>query len=94
MSPALKASVEIDPDVNERLEKLAASRHRKPDRLLKEAVEQYVEREEKRDSLLQDARRSLDEYQATGLHVTGDEVIAWLQTWGDEDEKAPPECRR
>ncbi|MBB3612841.1 CopG family transcriptional regulator [Rhizobium sp. BK602] len=94
MSSALKASVEIDPDVNERLEKLAASRHRQPARLLKEAVEQYVEREEKRDTLLRDARLSLDEYQATGLHVTGDEVIAWLETWGDEDEKAPPECHR
>ncbi|MGY5807324.1 CopG family ribbon-helix-helix protein [Rhizobium sp. LEGMi198b] len=94
MSPALKASVEIDPDVNERLQKLAASRHRKPDRLLNEAVRQYVEREEKRDSLLQDVRRSLDDYQATSLHVTGDEVIAWLETWGDDDEKAPPECHR
>ncbi|NTF85641.1 CopG family transcriptional regulator [Agrobacterium rhizogenes] len=94
MSSALKASVKIDLEVNERLEKLAASRRRQPDLLLKEAVEQYVDREEKRDSLLRDGRLSLDEYEATGLHVTGDEVIAWLETWGDEDEKAPPECHR
>ena len=54
MPSAVKAHIEIDPEVNERLQKLAASRHRQPDRLLREAVEQYVEREEKRDALWRD----------------------------------------
>ena len=92
MSSALKASVEIDPDVNERLEKLAASRHRQPDRLLKEAVEQYVDREEKRESFRQDTLRAWEEYRSTGMHLTGEEVEAWLQQLEDGSDVEPPAC--
>ena len=31
-----------------------------------------------------------NDYQETGLHVSGDEVIAWLDTWGEEVEQAAP----
>ncbi|AYG57622.1 CopG family ribbon-helix-helix protein [Rhizobium jaguaris] len=92
MSRALKASVEIDPDVNERLEKLAASRHRRPDLLLKEAVEQYVEREEKRESFRQDTLHAWEEYQKTGLHLTAEEVEEWLQQLEDGHDIEPPAC--
>ena len=92
MSSALKASVEIDPDVNERLEKLAASRHRQPARLLKEAVEQYVEREEKRESFRQDTLRAWEEYRLTGMHLTGEEVEEWLRQLEDGNDVEPPAC--
>jgi predicted transcriptional regulator len=32
------------------------------------------------------------EYQETGLHLTADEVNAWLRTWGTEADMEPPEC--
>ena len=51
---------------------------------------QYVEREEKRVSFRQDAINAWNEYQETGLHVSDDEVIAWLDTWGEEIENAAP----
>ena len=45
-----------------------------------------------RESLKQEAIASWTAYQATGLHLTGDEVAAWLKTWDAEAEAAPPEC--
>jgi predicted transcriptional regulator len=32
-------------------------------------------------------------YQETGLHVTGEEVMKWVASWGTTDELPPPECR-
>ncbi|OWV81793.1 CopG family transcriptional regulator [Rhizobium sp. R634] len=50
---------------------------------------QYVEREEKRETL-----DAWDEFQATGRHVTGDEVANWLSTWGTDEELPTPECHK
>lgn len=50
--------------------------------------------EEKREQLRRDALLAWDEYQENGLHVSGDEVIAWLKTWGEEDEQDAPICHR
>lgn len=58
------------------------------------AIEQYVEREECRETFRQEILKAWDEYQEIGLHVTGDEVIAWLETWGEENEKVVPVCHK
>ena len=59
---------------------------------MREAIRQYVEREERREAFRQDAVSAWNEYQETGLHVTGDEIVAWLDRWGEQDEKATPSC--
>jgi predicted transcriptional regulator len=45
---------------------------------MREAIEQYVEREERREQLRHDAAAAWTEYQATGQHVTREEADAWL----------------
>ncbi|WP_187362498.1 CopG family ribbon-helix-helix protein [Massilia rubra] len=85
-------SVKLDPDTRARLERLAESRRRTPHWMLREAVAQYVVREEKRDSFRQDMVTAWEEYQATGLHVTADEADAWLKSLEDGNEIEPPEC--
>jgi len=49
-------------------------------------------REEARQSFKQEALASWAAYQATGRHVTGQEVRAWLDTWGTNEERPVPEC--
>lgn len=34
------------------------------------------------------------EYQKTGLHVTGEDVLSWLDTWGTDEEEPPPVCHK
>lgn len=40
----------------------------------------------------QEAVNSWLEFQKTGLHLTGEEVWRWLDTWGTENESTVPEC--
>ncbi len=78
MSAPRKTSLKLDTDIKTRLERLAEARRRSADWLMREAIEQYIEREERRDSLRQDALAAWAAYQATGLHVTAEEADNWL----------------
>jgi predicted transcriptional regulator len=85
-------SLKLDEATKARLQRLAAARQRSPHWLMREAVEQYVEREEKREQLRQDALAAWAEYQATGLHVTAEEADAWLARLEAGQGGAAPEC--
>jgi len=59
---------------------------------MREAVEQYVEREEKREQLRQDALAAWNHYQATSLHVTAEEADSWLEKLEKRENPPTPEC--
>ena len=71
-------SLKLDTDIKARLQRLARARRRSSHWLMREAIEQYVEREEQREQLRQDALAAWVEYQTTGQHVTAAEADAWL----------------
>ncbi len=77
-----------------RLERLADARHRSPHWLMREAIAEYVEREEKRQEMRKQAVAAWEELQSTGLHATEQEVSAWLESWGTDDELPPPEWHK
>ena len=79
-------AVKIDPEMRERMKRLAARRRRTQHWLIRE----YVEREKARDAFLRRAREAWVEYRDTGLHASGEEVPAWLDTWGEDSETAAP----
>lgn len=85
-------TIKIDADTKERMKRLAEARHRTPHWLILDAIRQYVDREEKREAFRQDGIRAWDEYQATGLHVTQDEVDAWLGKLEAGQDAEPPAC--
>jgi len=85
-------SVKLDDDLKNRLQQIATTSRRSPHWIMREAIEQYVQREEARVSFLQEAQASWEEYQATGQHLTGEEVRKWLSTWGTETETEVPAC--
>ena len=45
---------------------------------MREAIYQYVDREEKREAFRQDALQAWEAFRATGQHVTADQADAWL----------------
>ncbi len=92
-TPLLRpVSIKLEQVEHDRLKSLADARHRKPHFLMKEAIKQYLDREEARESFKQEALASWREYQETGLHLAGQEVTQWLETWGTDQEKAAPVC--
>lgn len=89
---ARPVAIKVDPDLKERVNRLASARHRTPHWLMHEAIHQYVEREEKREALRQDALNAWNEYQVTGLHVTGEMADDWLAELEAGADVEPPEC--
>lgn len=89
-----KLVIQIDPDTRRRLERLAVTRQQSAQKLLQDAIQDYVGRAEMREAFHQDGIQAWNDYQTTGLHVTGDEVIAWLATWGELDELPAPACHK
>ncbi len=88
----MATSLKIDDTLKRRVQQLASQRRRSPHWIMLEAIQQYVEREEARESFKQEALASWAAYQETGRHLSGEEVRTWLTTWGTEDERAMPEC--
>ena len=88
----MATSIKIDDALKTRVQHLADLRRRSAHWIMREAIAQYVEREEARESLKHEAAAAWAAYQETGRHLTGQEVRAWLNTWGTEAEADPPEC--
>lgn len=88
----MATSIKIDDELKGRVQHLAGLRQRSPHWIMREAIAQYVEREEARERFMQEALASWTAYQETGRHLTGEEVRTWLKTWGAEAETALPEC--
>ncbi|WP_075881409.1 CopG family ribbon-helix-helix protein [Vreelandella massiliensis] len=91
---AKPTSIKLDDALKERVQHLAEARQRSAHWLMRDAIEQYIEREERREAFKQDTLKAWEEYQATGLHVTADEVEQWLVSWGKDDEVSAPTCHR
>jgi predicted transcriptional regulator len=91
---ASPTSLKLDDELKSRVQHLAEARRRSSHWIMREAIAQYVEREEKREALRQQTLDAWDEFQATGRHVTGDEVEKWLSSWGTDDELPAPECHK
>jgi predicted transcriptional regulator len=85
-------SLKLDPATEERVRRLASARRRSPRWIMCEAVEQYVEREQKREQFKQDALAAWTHYESTGLHVTASEADAWLAKLEAGKNAAPPKC--
>ena len=86
-------SLKLDVEIKERVRRLASARRRSPHWVMREAIEEYVEREEKREQFRQDALVAWAHYQTTGLHVTAEEADAWLAKQEAGKDSAPPKCR-
>jgi predicted transcriptional regulator len=85
-------TVRLDAPMCERIDALAENRKRTRHWMIGEAVREYVEREEAREALRKAALESWQDYEETGLHVTGDEIIQWVESWGTENEREAPAC--
>jgi predicted transcriptional regulator len=83
-------SLRLDAATRSRLQRLAAARHHPADRLVREAIEQYLEREETRENVRRDVVNAWTEYQTTGQHLTAAEVDAWLVRLEAGEDAEPP----
>ena len=88
----MATSVKLDDDLKSRIQHLAEARDRSSHWIMRAAIRDYVEREEKRESFKQDALRAWEAYQENGLHLTLEEADAWLAKLEAGQDEEIPKC--
>jgi len=81
--------VKLDVSLKKRLKAIGDKQDRSIHYLMKKAVEEFVEKEEQADALKQETLSSWEQA-VNGETVSNDEVMAWLDTWGTENETEAP----
>ena len=89
---AAPLSLKLTPLSRQRLRDLAEQQRRPAHALAREAIEAYLEKQEEAFRRNQVADASWRHYQDTGLHVTGDEAVAWIKSWGTPSQLPKPVC--
>lgn len=89
---AISTSIKLDPATKDRVQRLASARQRTPHWVMKEAIEQYVAREESREEFRKDALKVWEDYQESGLHITLEEADKWLAELEAGNDVEPPAC--
>ena len=92
MAASGTTSVKLDDATKDRVKRLASIKQRSTHWLMREAIEQYVAREERQEQQRQAAFAAWEEYRTTGLHVTAEEADAWLAKLEAGEDAEPPEC--
>ena len=85
-------ALRLEPTLKHRAEALAAAEQRTFSAVVRDALQMYLGQREAEQAEIREAMASWNEYQQSGQHVTGDEMSAWLRTWGTDHESEPPAC--
>ncbi len=93
-APVVPVSVKLGADDRARLGALATSRKRSSHYLMREAVREYLTREEARQSFRDEAEEAWRDYKETGLHTTQAEMESWAASLGARRPKRPPKCHK
>jgi predicted transcriptional regulator len=82
-------SVRMPDDLLQRLDSAATRLRRSKGWIINDAVREYLEREDQRQRRDEGTREALAELEA-GQVIDGGEVLAWIDSWGSDEEREPP----
>jgi predicted transcriptional regulator len=85
-------SVKLDQDDKNRIASLSLSKNRTPHYLMKEAIREYIVREEARQSLIDEAKASWEEHRQTGSHIMLEEFGSWVSSLEKHPKNSMPPC--
>ena len=82
-------SVRMPDELLEQLQHTAEKLRRSKGWIINDAVREYLIKEERKARMLDDTREALADIKA-GRVVDGADVINWLDSWGEDNERTPP----
>jgi len=85
-------SIRLDVNARAKLKAIALRQKRSAHALATEAILQLIEQKEREYAWHQSCDDALKHFDETGLHATQDEVMAWMETWGTDQESPTPVC--
>jgi predicted transcriptional regulator len=81
-------SVRLKSETKKRLAKLAKASGRSSNFLISDAVESYVDDQERMLAEVRQANRQVQ----SGHYIKREDMKAWLLSWGTDQELPPPKC--
>jgi predicted transcriptional regulator len=87
-------SIKLDSSDRDRISSLASLKKRTPHYLMKEAILEYVQREEARQNFIKAADASFEHFKETGLHITLDEFSTWVDEVQNNPDTPITACHR
>ena len=87
-------TLKLDAAFRDRIKSLAATKKRSSHYLMKEAILDYVRREEARLDFIKAAEASFEHYKETGSHITLDEFSQWVDEVQQNPDAPFPACHR
>lgn len=86
-------AVKLPQQYRERLQKLGITKKRSAHWLAKEAISQFLDREEAAERFKQESVSRWEDYCRTGKSIPHDAVMKWLESWGSKNELEAPKCK-
>jgi predicted transcriptional regulator len=81
-------SVDLDPALGNRLAALAVALGRSQAWVIEQAVNEFLVQQEWQLSAIDEGIAAAD----AGRVVAHEDVVAWVQSWGQPDERPMPQC--
>jgi predicted transcriptional regulator len=85
-------AIKLDDEERARLAALATAKQRSAHFLMRDAIREYLDREESRHRFIAAAEASYEHYKETGMHVTLDEFSEWVNRAVEDVQATPPKC--
>lgn len=82
-------SIRLQADLEEPLKSAAERHHRSKNWIVNQAVREFLHRDAQELRRWQETEEALESAR-NGRVVAAEDVHEWLDSWGDEAEKAPP----
>lgn len=82
----------VDTALKDKFEAIAKSQGKNSSHLLREFMVDFINKHEERETRRVETLLAIESIEA-GRYVEGNEVFAWLESWGSEAETDAPECR-
>ena len=89
-----KGTLQLDESVLRKLNALAQTTDQTPEEFISAIVDGLARSRTEDQALLADCDARWDEFEANRLAVPLDEILEWVESWGTENRKAAPQCRK
>lgn len=82
-------SIRLNSEVELPLENLANKLDRSKNYIINQAIKEFLQRQSMDDARWEDTLEALNSIKS-GKAIDGNEVTAWLDSWGSNEELSPP----
>ena len=82
-------SIRLNSEVELPLENLAHKLDRSKNYIINQAIKEFLQRQSMDDARWEDTLEALNSIKS-GKTIDGNEVAAWLDSWGSNEELSPP----